>query len=59
MKVFVEIGEPAATAGRAELRDTVARLVDVGATGVSVSDHLFATEGVAVGANTRGPAVIR
>ena len=44
MKVFVEISELAATAGRAELRDTVARLVDVGATGVSVSDHLFATE---------------
>ena len=44
MKVFVEIGELAATAGRAELRDAVARLVDVGATGVSVSDHLFATE---------------
>src|ERR1700704_4416015 len=44
MKVFVEIGELAATAGRAEPRDTVARLVDVGATGVSVSDPLFATE---------------
>ena len=44
MKVFVELTELAARADRAELRDTVARLVDVGATGVSVSDHLFATQ---------------
>ena len=44
MKVFVEINDLAATANRAELRDTVARLVDAGATGVSVSDHLFTTE---------------
>jgi hypothetical protein len=44
VKVFVELTELAARADRAELRDTVARLVDVGATGVSVSDHLFATQ---------------
>ena len=44
VKVFVELTELAATADRAGLRDAVAELVDVGATGVSVSDHLFATE---------------
>jgi len=44
MKVFVELTERAATASRKDLRDTVTRLVDVGATGVSVSDHLFATQ---------------
>jgi alkanesulfonate monooxygenase SsuD/methylene tetrahydromethanopterin reductase-like flavin-dependent oxidoreductase (luciferase family) len=44
VKVFVELTELAATADRARLRDAVAELVDVGATGVSVSDHLFATE---------------
>ena len=43
MKVFVEITGLAATATRDGLRDRAARLVDAGATGVSVSDHLFAT----------------
>jgi alkanesulfonate monooxygenase SsuD/methylene tetrahydromethanopterin reductase-like flavin-dependent oxidoreductase (luciferase family) len=47
MKVFVEISRFAATARRAELRDQVAALEDAGATGVTVSDHLFHTrEGV-------------
>ena len=43
MKVFVELGRFAATAARAALRDMVARLEDAGATGISVSDHLFLT----------------
>jgi alkanesulfonate monooxygenase SsuD/methylene tetrahydromethanopterin reductase-like flavin-dependent oxidoreductase (luciferase family) len=45
VKVFVDISEFAATAGLAELRDHVARLEDAGATGVTVSDHLFYTQG--------------
>jgi alkanesulfonate monooxygenase SsuD/methylene tetrahydromethanopterin reductase-like flavin-dependent oxidoreductase (luciferase family) len=43
VKVFVEISAVAATAGRIELRNLVARLEDAGATGVTVSDHLFYT----------------
>jgi len=43
VKVFVEISSVAAAAGRTELRDHVARLEDAGATGVTVSDHLFYT----------------
>jgi alkanesulfonate monooxygenase SsuD/methylene tetrahydromethanopterin reductase-like flavin-dependent oxidoreductase (luciferase family) len=43
MKVFVDLSRFAATAGRAALRDMVARLEDAGATGVGVSDHLFYT----------------
>jgi alkanesulfonate monooxygenase SsuD/methylene tetrahydromethanopterin reductase-like flavin-dependent oxidoreductase (luciferase family) len=43
VKVFVEISSAAAGAGRRELRDHVARLEDAGATGVTVSDHLFYT----------------
>jgi alkanesulfonate monooxygenase SsuD/methylene tetrahydromethanopterin reductase-like flavin-dependent oxidoreductase (luciferase family) len=44
MEVFVDITRFAATASRAAMRDRVAQLVDAGASGVSVSDHLFATE---------------
>jgi alkanesulfonate monooxygenase SsuD/methylene tetrahydromethanopterin reductase-like flavin-dependent oxidoreductase (luciferase family) len=54
--VFVDITRFAASATRAQLRDRVAQLEDVGATGVSVSDHIFFTsagrprsEGVAHG----------
>jgi alkanesulfonate monooxygenase SsuD/methylene tetrahydromethanopterin reductase-like flavin-dependent oxidoreductase (luciferase family) len=43
MKVFVELSHFAATAGRAAMRDMVARLEDAGASGVSVSDHIFYT----------------
>jgi alkanesulfonate monooxygenase SsuD/methylene tetrahydromethanopterin reductase-like flavin-dependent oxidoreductase (luciferase family) len=43
MKVFVDLTRFAATADRAALRDMVARLEDAGATGVSISDHLFYT----------------
>jgi alkanesulfonate monooxygenase SsuD/methylene tetrahydromethanopterin reductase-like flavin-dependent oxidoreductase (luciferase family) len=43
VKVFVELTRFAATADRAALRDLVARLDDAGATGVSISDHLFYT----------------
>lgn len=43
MKVFVELTRFAATAGRRELRDHLARLEDAGVTGVTVSDHLFHT----------------
>jgi alkanesulfonate monooxygenase SsuD/methylene tetrahydromethanopterin reductase-like flavin-dependent oxidoreductase (luciferase family) len=43
VKVFVEISAVAATAGRSELSQYVARLEDAGATGVTVSDHLFYT----------------
>jgi alkanesulfonate monooxygenase SsuD/methylene tetrahydromethanopterin reductase-like flavin-dependent oxidoreductase (luciferase family) len=43
VKVFVELTRFAATAGRAAMRDMVARLEDAGATGVSISDHLFYT----------------
>ena len=45
MKVFVDITRFAATATRAQLRDRVAQLEDVGASGVSVSDHIFFTSG--------------
>jgi alkanesulfonate monooxygenase SsuD/methylene tetrahydromethanopterin reductase-like flavin-dependent oxidoreductase (luciferase family) len=45
MKVFVELTRFAATAGRAAMRERVARLEDAGATGVSVSDHLFYSQG--------------
>jgi alkanesulfonate monooxygenase SsuD/methylene tetrahydromethanopterin reductase-like flavin-dependent oxidoreductase (luciferase family) len=43
MKVFVDLTRFAATANRAALRDMVTRLEDAGATGVSISDHLFYT----------------
>lgn len=43
MKVFVELTGFAATASRSALRDTVAALEDAGATGVSLSDHIFYT----------------
>jgi alkanesulfonate monooxygenase SsuD/methylene tetrahydromethanopterin reductase-like flavin-dependent oxidoreductase (luciferase family) len=43
MKVFVDVTRFAATADRSALRDRVARLDDAGATGISVSDHLFYT----------------
>jgi alkanesulfonate monooxygenase SsuD/methylene tetrahydromethanopterin reductase-like flavin-dependent oxidoreductase (luciferase family) len=43
MKVFVELTRFAATAGRAAMREMVAQLEDAGATGVSVSDHIFVT----------------
>ncbi|MCW2721080.1 LLM class flavin-dependent oxidoreductase [Pseudonocardia sp.] len=43
MKVFVELTDFAATAGRRQLRDRVRQLEDAGADGVSVSDHLFVT----------------
>jgi alkanesulfonate monooxygenase SsuD/methylene tetrahydromethanopterin reductase-like flavin-dependent oxidoreductase (luciferase family) len=43
VKVFVNLTRFAATATRAQLRDRVRELEDVGATGVSVSDHLFFT----------------
>lgn len=43
MKVFVELTRFAATANRMQMRDMVARLEDAGATGVSISDHLFQT----------------
>ena len=45
VKVFVDITRFAATATRAQLRDRVAQLEDVGAAGVSVSDHIFFTSG--------------
>ena len=41
MQVFVDLTRFAATATRAQLRDRVRELEDVGATGVSVSDHIF------------------
>jgi alkanesulfonate monooxygenase SsuD/methylene tetrahydromethanopterin reductase-like flavin-dependent oxidoreductase (luciferase family) len=43
MKVFVDLTRFAASATRAQLRDRVAELEDAGATGVSVSDHIFFT----------------
>lgn len=43
MKIFAELTDFAATAGRAQLRDRVRELEDAGVDGVSVSDHLFAT----------------
>jgi alkanesulfonate monooxygenase SsuD/methylene tetrahydromethanopterin reductase-like flavin-dependent oxidoreductase (luciferase family) len=45
VKVFVDLTRFAASATRAQLRDRVAQLEDVGATGVSVSDHIFFTAG--------------
>jgi len=45
VKVFVDLTRFAATATRAELRDRVRGLEDVGSAGVSVSDHLFFTSG--------------
>lgn len=45
MKVFVDLTRFAASASRAQLRDRVVQLDDVGATGVSVSDHIFFTAG--------------
>jgi alkanesulfonate monooxygenase SsuD/methylene tetrahydromethanopterin reductase-like flavin-dependent oxidoreductase (luciferase family) len=41
LKVFVEIGRTAVRASRSELRDHISALEDAGATGVSVSDHMF------------------
>ncbi len=43
MTVFVDLTRFAATASRVQMRDMVARLEDAGATGVTVSDHLFHT----------------
>jgi probable F420-dependent oxidoreductase len=43
MKVFVELADFSATAGRARLSQRVREIEDAGADGVSVSDHLFAT----------------
>jgi alkanesulfonate monooxygenase SsuD/methylene tetrahydromethanopterin reductase-like flavin-dependent oxidoreductase (luciferase family) len=43
MKVFVDLTSFAATASLSGLRDRVRALEDAGATGVSVSDHLFYT----------------
>jgi alkanesulfonate monooxygenase SsuD/methylene tetrahydromethanopterin reductase-like flavin-dependent oxidoreductase (luciferase family) len=45
MKIFVDVTRFAASATRARLRDRVVQLEDVGATGVSVSDHIFFTSG--------------
>ena len=44
MKVFVEIGRVAVRASRSELRDHILALEDAGATGVSVSDHMFTSD---------------
>src|SRR6266487_4297328 len=50
MKAFVELTRFAATADRAAMRDMVTRLEDAGASGVSISDHLFYTgDGVTPG----------
>jgi alkanesulfonate monooxygenase SsuD/methylene tetrahydromethanopterin reductase-like flavin-dependent oxidoreductase (luciferase family) len=43
VKVFVDLTRFAASATRAQLRDRVLQLEDVGATGVTVSDHIFFT----------------
>jgi hypothetical protein len=43
VKVFVDLTRFAAWATGAQLCDRVAQLEDVGATGVSVSDHIFFT----------------
>lgn len=58
VQVFVDLTRFAATATRAQLRDRVRALEDVGAAGVSVSDHIFftsagrpRTEGVGHGAD--------
>ena len=45
MKVFAELSHLSATATKADLREKVRALEDVGATGVAMSDHLFASEG--------------
>jgi alkanesulfonate monooxygenase SsuD/methylene tetrahydromethanopterin reductase-like flavin-dependent oxidoreductase (luciferase family) len=45
VEVFVDLTRFSATATRAQLRDRVRELEDAGATGVSVSDHLFFTAG--------------
>jgi alkanesulfonate monooxygenase SsuD/methylene tetrahydromethanopterin reductase-like flavin-dependent oxidoreductase (luciferase family) len=45
VKVFVDLTRFAASATRGQLRDRVRQLEDVGATGVSVSDHIFFTTG--------------
>jgi alkanesulfonate monooxygenase SsuD/methylene tetrahydromethanopterin reductase-like flavin-dependent oxidoreductase (luciferase family) len=44
VEVFVDITRFAATASRAAMQERVGQLVDAGASGVSVSDHLFATQ---------------
>ncbi len=49
MKVFVEIGRAAVRASRSELRDHISALEDAGATGVSVSDHMFTSDSGAGG----------
>ena len=43
MKVFVEISHLAATMDRRQFADAIRQIEDSGATGVSVSDHFFAT----------------
>jgi alkanesulfonate monooxygenase SsuD/methylene tetrahydromethanopterin reductase-like flavin-dependent oxidoreductase (luciferase family) len=43
VKVFVDLTRFAAAATREQLRERVRQLEDVGATGVSVSDHIFFT----------------
>jgi alkanesulfonate monooxygenase SsuD/methylene tetrahydromethanopterin reductase-like flavin-dependent oxidoreductase (luciferase family) len=43
VKVFVDLTRFAASATRGQLRDRVRQLEDVGATGVTVSDHIFFT----------------
>lgn len=45
VQVYVDLTRFAAGATRAQLRDRVRELEDVGATGVSVSDHIFFTAG--------------
>jgi Luciferase-like monooxygenase len=45
MKVLVEVTHFAAIASNRDLRNKVAELEDLGATGVSVSDHLFVRSG--------------
>lgn len=45
VQVFVDLTRFAASATRAQLRDRVRALEDVGAAGVSVSDHIFFTSG--------------
>lgn len=43
MKVFVEISHLAASMNRREFADAIRAIEDSGASGVSVSDHIFAT----------------
>src|SRR5450631_2750304 len=43
VQVYVELTGFAATADRSQLRDHIRTLEDAGASGVSVSDHLFST----------------